>query len=128
MTIIEVKNLVKKFNGLTAVDDISFSVPAGEIFAFLGPNGAGKSTTIKMLTTLLKPTGGSITLDGHDPMTQPETGGRSFGIVFQAAFLQHELTAWENTEFHGVLFGVEKKVRRDRIEELMKFVELWDRK
>jgi ABC-2 type transport system ATP-binding protein len=126
--IIEVKNLIKKFGDFTAVNDISFNVKQGEIFAFLGPNGAGKSTTIKMLTTLLNPSSGSIKLNGHNPVDESSEARRSFGIVFQDPSLDDELTAWENMEFHGVLYGVEKSLRRKRIEELMKFVELWDRK
>ena len=125
---IDVKNLTKTFNKLTAVDDVSFSVPAGGIFAFLGPNGAGKTTTIKMLTTLLKPTSGEIRLNGADPVSDQDAARRSFGIVFQDPSLDDELTAWENMEFHGVLYGVPKELRRKRIEELLKFVELWDRK
>jgi ABC-2 type transport system ATP-binding protein len=127
MNIIEVKNLTKEFNGLTAVDAISFSIEKGEIFAFLGPNGAGKSTTIKMLTTLLQPTRGTMILDGHDPVEKPDDVRRSFGIVFQDPSLDDELTAYENMEFHGVLYNVPKKLRRERIEHLLKFVELWDR-
>ena len=126
--IIEVKNLVKKFGDFTAVNDISFNVKAGEIFAFLGPNGAGKSTTIKILTTLLTPTSGTITLDGHTPTQDPGAVRKSFGIVFQDPSLDDELTAWENMEFHGVLYGVPKPLRRDRIEQLLTFVELADRK
>ena len=128
MNIIEVKNLVKKFGDFVAVDDISFDVKRGEIFAFLGPNGAGKSTTIKMLTTLLSPTSGSLLLDGNNPMLDSNKVRKSFGIVFQDPSLDDELTAWENMEFHGVLYDVPKKLRRERIEYLMKFVELWDRK
>jgi len=126
--IIEVKNLSRKFGDFTAVNDISFDVKEGEVFAFLGPNGAGKSTTIKMLTTLLQPTGGSISLNGHNPKNDPSAVRSSFGIVFQDPSLDDELTAWENMEFHGVLYGVEKKLRRKRIDELLKFVELDDRK
>jgi ABC-2 type transport system ATP-binding protein len=128
MDIIEVKNLTKKFGEFTAVDNISFSVPPGEIFAFLGPNGAGKSTTIKMLTTLLSPTHGEIRLNGYDPGHDADNVRHSFGIVFQDPSLDDELTAWENMEFHGVLYSVPKKIRRERIEELLKFVELWERK
>jgi ABC-2 type transport system ATP-binding protein len=128
MPIIEVKNLIKKFGDFTAVNDISFEIEKGEIFAFLGPNGAGKSTTIKMLTTLLSSTSGDLTLDGHDVQKDPNSVRHSFGIVFQDPSLDDELTAWENMEFHGVLYGVAKKIRRQKIEELMKFVELWDRK
>lgn len=126
--IIEVKNLTKKYGDFTAVDNVSFDVQKGEIFAFLGPNGAGKSTTIKMLTTLLTPTSGNIELDGNNPVNNPNEVRHSFGIVFQDPSLDDELTAWENMEFHGVLYDVEKTLRRERIEELMKFVELWDRK
>ena len=126
--IIEVRNLTKRFNGLTAVDSISFNVKKGEIFAFLGPNGAGKTTTIKMLTTLLRPTSGYIILNGFDPLTQPDKVRNSFGIVFQDQSLDDELTAFENMEFHGVLYRVPKKLRRRRIEKLLKIVELWQRR
>jgi len=126
--IIQVSNLSKKFGDITAVDNISFSVRKGEIFAFLGPNGAGKSTTIKMLTTLLTPTSGKINLNGYDPVTDSKNVRSSFGIVFQDPSLDDELTAWENMEFHGVLYSVPKEIRRTRIEQLMKIVELWDRK
>jgi ABC-2 type transport system ATP-binding protein len=128
MDIIEVKNLTKKFGDFTAVDNISFNVKKGEIFAFLGPNGAGKSTTIKMLTTLLKRSQGEINVNGHDPDVNPNEVRRSFGIVFQDPSLDDELTAWENMEFHGVLYGVAKNIRRERIEQLLKFVELRERK
>lgn len=127
-SIIEVNRLVKIFDGTKAVNDISFSVAKGEIFAFLGPNGAGKSTTIKMLTTLLSPTSGTIRLNGHDPVSQPHETRSSFGIVFQDPSLDDELTAFENMEFHGVLYGVEKGTRTLRIRQLLEFVELWERK
>lgn len=126
--IIEVKNLVKRFGDFVAVDDISFDIAPGEIFAFLGPNGAGKSTTIKMLTTLLTKTSGEIKLAGFDPDKDPDNVRRSFGIVFQDPSLDDELTAWENMEFHGVLYKIPKKIRRQRIEQLLNFVELWERK
>lgn len=126
--IIEVKNLVKRFGDFTAVDNISFNVKQGEIFAFLGPNGAGKSTTIKTLTTLLSPTSGTITLDGNNPTNDASAVRKSFGIVFQDPSLDDELTAWENMEFHGVLYGVPKPLRRERIDQLLKFVDLLDRK
>lgn len=128
MSIIQVEHLSKEFGQFKAVNDISFSVAPGEIFAFLGPNGAGKSTTIKILTTLLRPTAGKISLNGFDPQSQADEVRHSFGIVFQDPSLDDELTAFENLEFHGVLYGVPKSIRRARIEELLKFVELWDRK
>lgn len=126
--IIEVKNLTRKFGDFTAVDSISFQVRKGDIFAFLGPNGAGKTTTIKMLTTLLHPTEGDIRMNGHDPVHEQGAARRSFGIVFQDPSLDDELTAYENLEFHGVLYAVPKELRRSRIEQLLKLVELLDRK
>lgn len=125
---ITVTNLTKKFNGFTAVDNISFSVDKGEIFAFLGPNGAGKTTTIKMLTTLLNPTSGNIILNDIDPIHNQDDARRSFGIVFQDPSLDDELTAQENLEFHGVLYKVPSEIRTKRITELLHFVELWDRR
>ena len=125
---IRVRNLKKTFGSFTAVDDVSFDVEEGEIFAFLGPNGAGKTTTIKMLTTLLKPTAGSIELDGLDPLTQQNEARKRFGIVFQDPSLDGELTAWENMEIHGVLYHVPHKIRRQRSEELLKLFELWERR
>lgn len=128
MNIIEVKNLTKKFKNFTAVNSISFQVREGEIFAFLGPNGAGKSTTIKILTTLLSPTSGEIKLNGYNPIIEDDAVRRSFGIVFQDPSLDDELTAYENMELHSVLHRVPKKLRENRIEEMLNFVELWDRK
>ena len=125
---IHVRNLKKTFGTVTAVDDVSFEVAEGEIFAFLGPNGAGKTTTIKMLTTLLRPTEGSIQLDGLDPLTHQNEARRRFGIVFQDPSLDGDLTAWENMEIHGVLYHVPHKVRRQRTEELLKLFELWERR
>lgn len=125
---IEVKNLTKKFNDFTAVDNISFEVKNGEIFAFLGPNGAGKSTTIKMLTTLLKPTSGTMKVNGFDPEHEQDETRKSFGIVFQDPSLDDELTAYENMEFHGILYKVPKSLRQSRIKELLGIIELWDRK
>jgi len=128
MRIIEVHNLTKKFENFTAVDSISFSVDAGGIFAFLGPNGAGKTTTIKMLTTLLNPSSGVIRINSYNPTTEQDQVRKSFGIVFQDSSTDDELTAYENMEFHGVLYAVPKNIRQQRIEELLKIVELWDRK
>jgi ABC-2 type transport system ATP-binding protein len=126
--IIRVTDLTKIFNGFTAVDHVSFSVSTGEIFAFLGPNGAGKSTTINMLTTLLRPTGGNIILNGYDPVTSPHMVRQSFGIVFQDPSLDDDLTAGENMDYHGVLYGIPRDIRTRRTEELLKIVELWDRR
>lgn len=126
--IISVKNLTKKFKDFKAVDNISFDVKKGEIFAFLGPNGAGKSTTIKMLTTLLEPTQGEIIVNGSNPAKDKDTVRHSFGIVFQDPSLDDDLTALENMYFHAVLYKVSKDVRNKRIKELLEFVELWERR
>lgn len=125
---LDVKNLVKKFDDFTAVDDITFSVPSGEIFAFLGPNGAGKTTTIKILTTLLHRTSGDVKINGYDPIKNQSEVRQSFGIVFQDPSLDEELTAYENMEFHGILYSVPKKLREKRINELLEVVELADRR
>lgn len=127
-SIIQVNHLSKQFDHFTAVDDISFEVEKGEIVAFLGPNGAGKTTTIKMLTTLLAPTHGNVSLNNQDVVTHQHDARRSFGIVFQDPSLDDELTAYENLEFHGVLYRVPENIRTSRIKELMTFVELWERK
>ncbi len=125
---IRVENLVKKFGDFTAVDNISFEVPKGEIFAFLGPNGAGKTTTIKVLTTLSKATSGTVELDGLNPNTHQSEVRQRFGIVFQDPSLDQDLTAWENMELHGVLYHVPGKVRRERSETLLKLFELWEKR
>ncbi|HWB59380.1 MAG TPA: ATP-binding cassette domain-containing protein [Chthoniobacteraceae bacterium] len=126
--IIVVKNLVKTFKDFRAVDDISFEVEAGKIFGFLGPNGAGKTTTIKMLTTTLAPTSGTVLLDGHDPRKSSLAARRSFGIVFQDPSLDSELTAHENMKLHAVLYRVPWGEQSARIEAALKFVGLWDRR
>src|SRR5215813_10513739 len=112
--IIEARDLVKRFNGVTAVDHISFAVPEGVIFGFLGPNGAGKTTTINMLTTVLTPSEGRLSITGHDPVKDHLLVRRAFGIVFQDPRLDGELTAAENMELQGVLYRVQRAERRER--------------
>jgi ABC-2 type transport system ATP-binding protein len=132
--VIEAQSLTKVFGdpksdkAVRAVDDVSFRVHAGEIFAFLGPNGAGKTTTIQMLTTLLTPTSGTVRIDGLDPAARPLEARQRFGIVFQDPSVDGELTAYENMELHGVLYHVPRKLRTERIAALMKLFELWDRR
>ncbi|MFM2357964.1 MAG: hypothetical protein RJA61_701 [Candidatus Parcubacteria bacterium] len=125
---ISVKNLTKKFGKFTAVDNVSFDVKKGEIFAFLGPNGAGKTTTIKMLTTILRPTSGEVFLNSHNVTENPKETRRSFGIVFQDPSLDNELTPYENMKFHAILYGLSKAQYETRIPELLKLVELYDKK
>jgi ABC-2 type transport system ATP-binding protein len=125
---INVQNLSKTFGEVQAVKGVTFDVAPGEVFAFLGPNGAGKTTTIQMLTTLLRPTGGTMSIDGLDPVAKPLEVRRRFGIVFQDSSVDGELSAYENMELHGVLYHVPRKTRRERIETLLKLFELWDRR
>jgi ABC-2 type transport system ATP-binding protein len=125
---IRVRNLTKKFGDFTAVDNISFEVAAGEIFAFLGPNGAGKTTTIKILTTLLSATSGTLEVDGMDPTQKKNEVRKRFGIVFQDPSLDQDLSAWENMDLHGVLYHLPRKLRRERTETLLKTFELWERR
>src|SRR6185437_3219470 len=127
-SIISVKGVKKQFKEVTAVNGISFEVMQGEIFAFLGPNGAGKSTTIKMLTTLLKPTEGTLHLGTHDVSKEPNATRRMFGIVFQDPSLDEELTAYENMVLHGVLYSMPKKMVHQRAEEMLSMVELWEKR
>ena len=125
---ISVQNVTKRFGDFTAVDNISFEVKKGELFALLGPNGAGKSTTIKMLTTLLRPTSGKLSLAGHDVTKAQDKARKSFGIVFQDPSLDTELSAYENMELHAVLYGVPAAEAKKRIETLLSLVELWERR
>jgi ABC-2 type transport system ATP-binding protein len=125
---IHVRDLAKTFGDVKAVDGVSFDVHPREIFAFLGPNGAGKTTTIQMLTTLLRPTSGTIAVDGLDPITRQLEVRRRFGIVFQDPSLDGDLTAYENMDLHGVLYHVPRRTRVERIETLLKLFELWDRR
>jgi ABC-2 type transport system ATP-binding protein len=128
VSMIRVQQLVKKFGDFTAVNNVSFDVAKGEIFAFLGPNGAGKTTTIKMLTTLLAPTSGTLEIDGMNPVERQHEVRQQIGIVFQDPSTDQDLTAWENMELHGALYHVPRKVRKQRAELLLKLFELWDRK
>ena len=106
--IIEVIGLTKKYKGAqtNAVDDVSFSVEAGELFALLGPNGAGKTTTISILTTTLLPTSGAALIVGHDVVNDASAVRQNVGIIFQKPSLDLNLTAEENVRFHAVLYGL----------------------
>jgi len=125
---IEVRGLTKTYGDLTAVEDVSFDVGAGEIFAFLGPNGAGKSTTIKMLCTLAQPTAGSARVAGFDVVAQARWVRRHIGLVFQEQTLDDQLTAEENLRFHAVLYGVPSALVDQRITRVMALVALSERR
>ena len=128
MDIIETFGLTKTFNGLTAVDHVSFSVKEGEIFGFLGPNGAGKTTTIKMLTTLLRPTEGTAKICGFDIVKNRNEVRQNIGVVFQEPALDTELTGRENLDFHARMYGLDREKRILRIEEVLELVDLQDKK
>jgi ABC-2 type transport system ATP-binding protein len=128
VSIISVKNLTKKFDGITAVDNISFEVEEGTIFGFLGTNGAGKTTTINILCTLLSPTSGSAFIAGHDCMKESSEVRKAIGIVFQDTTLDKDLTAYENLIFHAYLYNVAKNKMRERVDNVLKFVDLYARK
>ncbi len=128
MDIIELDKLCKSFDKLVAVDKVSFAVREGEIFGFLGPNGAGKTTTLSMLSTLSKPTSGMATVNGFDIQKEKSDVRKSIGMVFQDPSLDDELTAYENMDFHGRLYGVPSNVRKKKTIELLKMVELDERK
>ena len=125
---IHIENLTRRFGDLVAVDGISFDIGHGEIFGLLGPNGAGKTTTLSMLATMLEPTSGSATVNGIDITGDADGVRKSIGIVFQDQSLDEELTAWENMDFHGRLYRIPANVRNQRIDELLRLVELSDRK
>ena len=126
--IIEVKDLEYKYGDFKAVDGVSFFVREGEIFSFLGPNGAGKSTVINILTTLLPVQKGIVTIAGYDLAKEPQQVRRSIGIVFQDETLDRDLTVWETLELHGRIYSMPKLERKERIEEIIKLVELEEKR
>ncbi len=119
--------LTCRFGDITAVDNLNLTIERGEIFGLLGPNGAGKTTTLSMLATLLPPTSGAATVAGYDVTSQKDAVRRSIGLVFQDPSTDEELSAWENMDFHGRLYGVPKADRNRRIPELLDMVDLGDR-
>lgn len=126
--IIRVEGLKRNFGKLEAVKGSSFEVYPGEIFGFLGPNGAGKSTTINMLCTLLKPTAGTANIAGFDVIRQRGQVRESIGLIFQDPSLDDRLTADENLRFHATVYGVPAALSKQRREEMLKMVDLFDRK
>ncbi|MDK2826756.1 MAG: type transport system ATP-binding protein [Methanolobus sp.] len=128
MYAIEVENLVRKFGDFTAVDNLSFSIKKGEVFGLLGPNGTGKTTTMSMLSTMLPPSSGKASVNGFDILKDQDNVRKSIGIVFQDQSLDEELTAYENMDFHGRLYRIPKSTRQKKITELLKLVELYDKK
>lgn len=122
--IIDVKNLTKTFGKFTAVDDISFEVKKGEIFGLLGPNGAGKSTTLRMLSTLSRPTKGTAAIAGYDTVKNDIKVRQHIGIVSEKMIIYNRLTARENLCFFGNLYNIPKEKLTQRIDDLLEFVQL----
>jgi ABC-2 type transport system ATP-binding protein len=121
---IRIEHLGKVYGDIRAVDDLSLEVHAGEIFGFLGPNGAGKTTTIRILTSLSRPTQGTVTLNGFDVAVMAKEAKKEFGVVQQHMSLDRELTAWECMELHARLHRIGRAARKKRIAELMEYVGL----
>lgn len=128
--IIEVNNYTKKYGDFTAVDDVSFEVEEGSIFAFLGPNGAGKSTTINTLCTMMEKTSGTLLIDGRDVSTEKDAVREAIGVVFQSQTLDEKMTVNENLKMHCVFYGVPKHEVKERIDFVLNLVDLqeWQHK
>ncbi|MFA5135669.1 MAG: ATP-binding cassette domain-containing protein [Patescibacteria group bacterium] len=130
MALLEVRNLSKKFKGkegdITAVDGLTFSVEAGQIFGLLGPNGAGKTTTIRVLATTLQATDGTAIIDGHDIIGEPEAVRATIGVLTTDIGLYDRFTGRENLEYYGMLYGLSGERLRRRIEELISLLRMED--
>ncbi|HZA63475.1 MAG TPA: ATP-binding cassette domain-containing protein [Nitrososphaeraceae archaeon] len=122
-----IRNLVKQYQNLTAVDNLSLDICNNEVFGLLGQNGAGKTTIIHMLATLLKPTAGSATVNGFDIVKEPAKVRASIGIVFQAPSSDDMLTGYENLKLHSLLYNVPRKIREKRISDVLELVDLTER-
>jgi len=119
--------LTMRFNGFTAVDSVDLSIEKGELFGLLGPNGAGKSTIIKMLTTMLRPSAGSAAVWGFDIGRERDAVRNSIGVVFQDPAVDSQLSGRENLDFHGRMYGMDRKTRAERVAEVLELVDLTDR-
>ncbi len=126
-SILEVNNLVKKYDDFLAVKGVSFTIEEGEIFSLLGPNGAGKTTTISMLSTLFKPTAGDATIGGHSITQDPMLVRKLIGVVPQEIALYEDLTAHENLVFWGQMYGLSGKSLSKRVDEVLEQIDLADR-
>jgi ABC-2 type transport system ATP-binding protein len=124
---IETRQLTKVYGSLKAVDKVDITVESGEIFGLLGPNGAGKTTIISMLCTILKPTSGTATVNGYDIVKEANKVRKSIGIVFQDPSIDDRLTGRENLYMHANLYGIPASEHKERIDRILKLVELEDR-
>ncbi len=124
---IATSGLSMRFNGFTAVDGVDLRIEEGELFGLLGPNGAGKSTIIKMLTTMLRPTAGGAIVWGHDIARERDAVRNSIGVVFQDPSVDSQLSGRENLDFHGRMYGMDKKTREARVAEVLELVDLTEK-
>ncbi len=125
--VIETNQLTKAYNSFKAVDNLNITVDSGEIFGLLGPNGAGKTTTVSMLCTILKPTSGTAKVNGFDIVKEANKVRKSIGIVFQDPSIDDRLTARENLYMHANLYGIHVSEQKNRIDRILKLIELEDR-
>jgi ABC-2 type transport system ATP-binding protein len=125
---VSLQNVHKLYNNVPVVDGLSFEIQAGEMFGLLGPNGAGKSTTIRMLTTLTKPSEGQIRVAGYDVARQRSLVKSRIGVVLQQISIDSDLTVWENMEYHGRLHHIPNPLRQKEIDRALEYVELSDRR
>lgn len=125
---VSLHNVYKSYNKVPVVDGLSFEIQPGEMFGLLGPNGAGKSTTIRMLTTLTKPSDGQIRVAGYDVARQRSLVKSRIGVVLQQISIDSDLTVWENMEYHGRLHHIPNPRRQQEIDQALDYVELSDRR
>ena len=125
-SVIQVKDLTRRFGNMTAVDRVSMDIVEGDIFGFLGPNGSGKTTLIRMLCGLLHPSGGSGTVLGHDVVRESETIKRNIGYMSQQFSLYADLTVMENLRFYAGIYGIPRRKRKERIEAVIEIVGIGD--
>ena len=125
---ITVENLTKKFGDITAVENISFDINESEIFGFLGPNGAGKTTTIRMLSTLIPPTSGKITIDSRDNRSNGEYIRSITGLLTESPGMYEKISAYDNLEYYSSFYNIPGSIRKNNIEKYLKMFDLWDRK
>jgi len=125
---INVSELTKKFENIVAVDNISFSIKESEIFGFLGPNGAGKTTTIRMLTTLIRPSSGTIEIDGIDSSTGAEKIRKIIGLLTETPGMYEKLSAFENLRYFAGFYNIEEQKIKANIEKFLRMFDLWERR
>ncbi len=125
---IKVENLTKKFETVTAVENISFDINESEIFGFLGPNGAGKTTTIRMLSTLISKTSGKITIDNRSPESNGEYIRSIIGLLTESPGMYEKISAYDNLDYYSSFYSISNTTRKNNIKKYLKMFDLWDRK